>query len=311
MKKRIKPITAVLLLLALTCTVPHAFAAQDSAVNPLIAQRLTALRNVCDAVRKEHFALDDTSLAAFEQAEAVLNETPGTDKAAVAVIRTAQALLCTVEVTSAYGLTETLDNLYLFDTTLFCDRFAYPYTYENQSERDADRETYTELYYHFRDDGTLDWVLTHTTDSNPQPWECYIVLGSRVLHRQSGDLPFAFGYSVYDAVTGRFTSLIGAYETYERGGYPGLEEAMDACHVGDRRGDLDGDGRLTIKDATQLQRCLAELEAFPSRDRIDGFDYLTDYTGNRPLYLSDVNRNGVRDIGDVTAIQRTLAEGEI
>lgn len=310
MKKRIKPITAVLLLLALLCAAPHAFAARDSGVNPLIAQRLTELRAVCGAVREEQLTLNGSSLAAFEKAEAELSQTPATDAAAIAVIRTAQALLGTVEVTSAYGLTEALDNLYSFDDALFRDRFAYPYTYESESKRDDDRETYEELYYHFRDDGTLDWVLTHTTDSNPQPWECYIVLGSRVLHNQSGDLPFAFGYSVYDAVTGRFQSLLSAYETYERGGYAGLAEAMDACHVGDRRGDTDGDGRLTIKDATQLQRYLAELEAFPSRDRVQGFDYRTEYTGSHPLYLSDYNRNGVRDIGDVTAIQKALAEWE-
>jgi len=63
---------------------------------------------------------------------------------------------------------------------------------------------------------------------------------------------------------------------------------------------------LTIFDATDLQRCLAELCDYPAGDRVDGFDYLDDSHSEKPTYLSDLNRNGVYDIGDVTQLQRIL-----
>ncbi len=63
------------------------------------------------------------------------------------------------------------------------------------------------------------------------------------------------------------------------------------------RGDADGDGTVTIQDATLIQRSLAE------------FDDVSLNRNEYPesFYAADVNSNGKIDIGDVTALQRMIA----
>ena len=62
-------------------------------------------------------------------------------------------------------------------------------------------------------------------------------------------------------------------------------------------GDADGDGTVTIQDATLIQRYLAEF----------GDADLTRIYYPESFYAADVNSNGKIDIGDVTALQRMLA----
>ena len=57
------------------------------------------------------------------------------------------------------------------------------------------------------------------------------------------------------------------------------------------RGDANGDGIVNINDVTAIQRHLAELEAFKSKQ----------------INAADVNGEGL-DISDATAIQMYLAE---
>ena len=63
------------------------------------------------------------------------------------------------------------------------------------------------------------------------------------------------------------------------------------------RGDADGDGTVTIQDATLIQRSLAEFDDVS----LNRNDYPESF------YAADVNSNGKIDIGDVTALQRMLA----
>ena len=60
-------------------------------------------------------------------------------------------------------------------------------------------------------------------------------------------------------------------------------------------GDLDGDGKLTIHDATVLQQFLAELATLDLNDE-------------KTFLKADVNGDGKVNVRDVTAIQRKLAE---
>ena len=62
-------------------------------------------------------------------------------------------------------------------------------------------------------------------------------------------------------------------------------------------GDADGDGTVTIQDATLIQRYLAEF----------GDVSLNRNEYPESFYAADVNSNGKIDIGDVTALQRMLA----
>ncbi|MBQ5744125.1 MAG: dockerin type I repeat-containing protein, partial [Ruminococcus sp.] len=60
-------------------------------------------------------------------------------------------------------------------------------------------------------------------------------------------------------------------------------------------GDLDGDDRLTIHDATVLQQFLAEFATLDLNDE-------------KTFLKADVNGDGKVNVRDVTAIQRKLAE---
>lgn len=57
-------------------------------------------------------------------------------------------------------------------------------------------------------------------------------------------------------------------------------------------GDLDGDGLLTITDATLLQRALAEYEPLTEAQAA----------------LADLNGDGVINVRDLTCLQRIAAE---
>ena len=61
------------------------------------------------------------------------------------------------------------------------------------------------------------------------------------------------------------------------------------------RGDVTGDGKVTVDDATRLQSYLAEYSV-PNVQKIKK--------------CGDANRDGVIDIRDITAIQRYLADVE-
>lgn len=56
------------------------------------------------------------------------------------------------------------------------------------------------------------------------------------------------------------------------------------------KGDVNGDGLVTVIDATLVQRCLAQTEH------------------NIPLQAADVNGDGALTVEDATMIQRYLAE---
>ena len=67
------------------------------------------------------------------------------------------------------------------------------------------------------------------------------------------------------------------------------------------KGDVDGDGELTINDATEIQRHLAEFK------NEDGSPII-DETDPKVMEIADYDGDGSITIFDVTAIQATLAE---
>ena len=70
---------------------------------------------------------------------------------------------------------------------------------------------------------------------------------------------------------------------------------LDKPATADVRGDVTGDGKVTVDDATRLQSYLAEYSV-PNVQKIKK--------------CGDANRDGVIDIRDITAIQRYLADVE-
>ncbi|MDO4748813.1 MAG: dockerin type I domain-containing protein, partial [Eubacteriales bacterium] len=88
--------------------------------------------------------------------------------------------------------------------------------------------------------------------------------------------------------------------------YNGLQECLEVLEIGLPIGDVDYDGELTIVDATEIQRVMANLSAFKESDIIKA-DILSE---DKLVFISDFNRDGERTILDATAIQMKLAKVE-
>ena len=299
-----KKLTAICLAMVLLCLLPHATAA--AVVNGDVRLALETLAERCGEIKEEYLFYQESDRAAFEEAEerlaAALRDEALTDQAAMTVLRTAKEQLSGISVYSVYGLDMPVGYLLDEKTALF--RYKYKAAYGGIVARPEDLDSYEEVFYHYQN-GAMDWVLVHITDSEPVPWEGCAILGNRLLHAQSGNRLFAFGYGVYDVQAERFTPLTTAYFS---GSFAELPQTMELLKIGECRGDMDGDGVLTIIDVTELQRCLAEMRGYPSNDLVECADF---FHGEYVTYLSDLNRNGMRDANDITHLQRVLAEIEI
>lgn len=180
---------------------------------------------------------------------------------------------------------------------------------------DKSSYTYRDLYVH-RTDGAVDWALVYA-NAGAVNTPSHAVFGEMVAWNYMSFSPFSMGYGVYDPASGVFYDLVDAWEMRFEGlheltnsGYLQRlllpEDSSESGHMTMfyRIGDADGDGELSIFDATRIQRCLAELMSFSESDTLDGFSR----RGYDLRYISDYNRDGVRSILDVTKIQRRLAE---
>ena len=176
---------------------------------------------------------------------------------------------------------------------------------------------YDELYFHYEDetntDSAVDWVLIRCARTiSEDPGEAggraavtYAVVGDVVFNVPYYYEPFETGYAIYDVEKDVFIDLFEVkLEDYE-----GLSEClvMLSSKIGRLIGDMDGDGGLSIIDATGLQLCIAKVNEF-ERD-VYGGKY--SWIGGKSIkYMSDVDRDGERTIMDATEIQRKLARIE-
>lgn len=159
---------------------------------------------------------------------------------------------------------------------------------------------YSELYYHSDNNGDVDWVLITGEEAAVFPEPLYQVIGNRVIIEEQQTAPFGFGMAVYNVAQNTVSPIYDGMLSQ----YDGLEEAFNEYGCGKLIGDVDGDGSISILDATVIQRCLASLRDYPASDVIQPFG---DVEGALKYY-SDYNRNGERDIIDATCIQRRLAD---
>lgn len=164
---------------------------------------------------------------------------------------------------------------------------------------------YEELYYHTGERKT-DWTLIHAYTDEQEPLVIFGEFGDRFLHKYMGGVPFEFDYGIYDVKKNKF---IGLETAYKSGDYPDLTKVMDLLNIGKLRGDMDSDGAIGINDATEMQRVLAEYINYPDGDAVWGYDLISyrEIDTENCLYISDVNKDGKRDINDVTEIQHILA----
>ncbi|MBR3988262.1 MAG: hypothetical protein IKK10_03055 [Clostridia bacterium] len=165
--------------------------------------------------------------------------------------------------------------------------------------------SYYEIYKHYSDASTSDeatpeYVLINLNTNLYYSMPVANIFGDKLLYESSGNIPFTYGYAVYFPENNVILALSEALTRNIKG----IEEALNHISYNALMGDNDEDGKLTIKDATYMQKCLASLEEFRKDDVIEGLQYYDNHTAR---FISDYNRDGERNIKDVTAIQKRLA----
>ncbi len=178
---------------------------------------------------------------------------------------------------------------------LYTDAFVEQYV--------GDREVlwkYKEVYYHYDNNNNVEWCLVHATASSiATNVAAYLKFEDFVLESSDIIRPFALKYAVYDVKKDEFVDLVDIYD--EISNYEGLLDVLRTLDESVILGDTDGDGVITVLDATNIQRDIAQLESL--------FDNYTDRRGVRGRF-SDYNNDGKTTIFDATAIQMKLAKVE-
>ncbi len=163
---------------------------------------------------------------------------------------------------------------------------------------------YTEVYEYYpdgvvsTDEAVPDYVLIYlnTTRVLHAPTGC--VLGDYAFYSMSCGYPFAFGDCIYVPKTGEVYDLIRAYEL----GIEGIDKVFTETKIGRLMGDMDKDRRLSIKDATYIQKTIAGFEGYS----FEGI-FASRYDESLPSSIADYNRDREANIKDATAIQKHLA----
>ncbi|MBE6824287.1 MAG: hypothetical protein E7513_02955 [Ruminococcaceae bacterium] len=170
-------------------------------------------------------------------------------------------------------------------------------------------EQYTEKYYHQMDDtdpnSQIDWVLISAYSfMDAFSWDNtnYSVVGNRIIKCPDGFKPFGLTYCIYDVLEDEFTDIA----KINIDDYSGLSECLDELEIGEPVGDADRDKKLTVLDATEIQRALAEIIEFHPSDTLRRADFIC--IGEQLNYVSDFNRDGKRTVMDATGIQMHLAQ---
>lgn len=194
------------------------------------------------------------------------------------------------------GLHEVFGDVYY---SLIKEKFIQDHPYYGVNE-------FKELYHHHvynpnvPDSPECDWALIYCETYIIDPVAGAHIFGDRVIYRTSASFPFTYGYGVYDYRTKSFVDLVEAWDDDK---YEGLHEAFAAQNAGTLIGDANKDNKLTIDDATQIQRYLAraiEDSAVGAQSAAKG--------KTETEYICDFNNDGTVNISDVTAIQKELAK---
>lgn len=183
---------------------------------------------------------------------------------------------------------------------------------ENICIQDIGWYEYRELYYYSDESGgttempeaTPDYVLVDATVLGGEYGYAFGVYGDYVVKSRLGN-PDTLMYYIYNPADDRIYTLREAFDTEIKG----LDNIFTEYGLGVVLGDADGDGKLTVKDATYIQKCLVKTRnlALP-KDIVgvsDGVDTSPDTT---KLNIADFDLNDKVNIKDATAIQKRLAK---
>ena len=176
---------------------------------------------------------------------------------------------------------------------------------------------YDELYYYDNSTGgtiefpeaTPDYVLAKANTYFASPLLFYDVFGEYIIHGSCGD-PYCASYYIYLPESDKIYTLREAFDENT----DGIEKVFTDYKLGNLMGDADGDRKLTIKDATCIQKCLANFEGFKLKDEIRGHNLSVADDGTPDpyvCYIEDFNNDDQVNIKDATAIQKRLAKIDI
>lgn len=208
------------------------------------------------------------------------------------------AMLLSVTTISAFGFSDDSVRYYRKN---FTDKYVKPY------DAADGYYFYFEQYHHYEDetnpDSAIDWVLVYAGDMSYEQGKVKQVIADRIFFADESSSPFAFKYAVYDVKADEFYALEDLL--FEK--YDGLKEAFlkeETGVAGLKIGDIDQDKKLTVMDATTIQRAVADLEAYSVEDDLSAYADL----GGDLKYVSDFDQDGKRTILDATGIQIYVAQ---
>lgn len=158
---------------------------------------------------------------------------------------------------------------------------------------------FEQLYTKKNDESVAEWAILAVNVGFPPPWEvrCGGIVADRYVYSIGGYELFLSGYALYDAEKDDFVELAAV----DAADYPGLYEAIWELGLGKPIGDADFDGKVTILDATHIQRALVNL------DDLEGCYVLGEGMANMRCPVADADSDGKITILDATRIQRVLA----
>lgn len=166
---------------------------------------------------------------------------------------------------------------------------------------------YYNKYDHYGDteDATPDYVLAFSGENVCSPAYSAGGFGDKYLLQEYNIYyPYTLGYHIITTEDMKVYTLREAWDAQ----IEGIEDVFEDFGLGEKRGDSDGDGEITIKDATLVQKCIAKLEKFTEYEYVSGF--AEKGQGEDGMFhdrISDMNRDGEVDIKDATAIQKYIA----
>lgn len=157
---------------------------------------------------------------------------------------------------------------------------------------------YKEIVHGYDKDYNEDYVLVKIS-SGVNAQSISFRFGNVIIRSGTVHHDFEYGYAVYDVNEKKFYDIFDIRKTPDK--YHKLEDylAIYCKEDVDLVGDSDCDGKVTVLDATKIQRVVAQIEKLSSRDRY----YPLSENGG---YLSDVDNDGVVSVLDATQIQMTL-----
>ena len=149
--------------------------------------------------------------------------------------------------------------------------------------------TYKELKTQYNSDYTPQYEIIRAHGNMGSTAEIWFRLGDSVIYSGMIYRNFEYGYGIYDYAQNKFVDLYELKDTPDK--YTNLEENLLLCGAAKPVADSDGDGRITVVDATNIQRFLAKLD----------HDYINYFQG-------DMDNDGKLSLVDATMIQKMVAK---